>query len=675
MGHHSIFRAALIALTLITVSLSAVIESPQLDTYDYIVIGSGPGGGPLSARLALAGHRVLLIEAGNDQGSRLQYQIPALHAQSTEEANMRWDYFVNHYNNQERQRKDSKMTYRMPNGTLFVGPNKALGTGMPPEGSVPLGILYPRAGTLGGCSSHNALISIYPHRSDWDGIAVLTGDASWSAGNMRKYFKRLERSRYLPNGVAGHGFTGWLTTMVTDLTIVLQDIKLLSLVTAAARAMGNNVLNMLGTLGTLGQVVLRNALFGTFGSLGQVLVGDINADTPDRDSAEGLFQVPLSMDDYHRVGSREFILDTAAKYDLDVLMNTLATRVLFDRSVSPARATGVEYLSGSNLYRASPLSPVAHSGASGTVKASREVIIAAGSFNTPQLLKLSGIGPKDELESHNIPLIFDSPGVGANLQDRYETSLGAIADSNFAISRECTWLHSSPDPCYDKWHSNSVFKGVYGSNGLAIGIVKKSSVAEEDPDLFIAGAPAYFTGYFPGYSNFSLADKRHWVWIVLKAHSRNNAGTVTLRSTDPRDTPIIDFHSFDTGTTTNSSDLKDLEALYEGMQFSRKIFDSVIPLGGSFKEVWPGRDVQGDALKDFLRSEAWGHHACCTAKIGADDDKMAVLDSKFRVRGVQGLRVVDSSVFPKIPGFYIVVPVYMISEKAAEVILTEAQKT
>jgi choline dehydrogenase len=145
------------------------------------VVGSGPGGGPLSARLAIAGYKVLLVEAGDDQGNNVRYQVPALHAQSSEEVPMSWNFYVNHYSDLEQQKQDSKMTWRTPAGELFVGPSAALGTGQPPEGSEPLGILYPRAGTLGGCSAHNALITIYPHASDWNGIASATDDSSWSA--------------------------------------------------------------------------------------------------------------------------------------------------------------------------------------------------------------------------------------------------------------------------------------------------------------------------------------------------------------------------------------------------------------------------------------------------------------------------------------------------------------
>lgn len=105
----------------------------------------------MAARLAIAGHKVLLLDAGDDQGNATVQQVPALQLQSTEYEPMRWDYFVHHYSDLSRQKEDSKMTYRTPAGDLHVGPN-------PPGGSEPLGILYPRAGTLGGCTSHNAMM-------------------------------------------------------------------------------------------------------------------------------------------------------------------------------------------------------------------------------------------------------------------------------------------------------------------------------------------------------------------------------------------------------------------------------------------------------------------------------------------------------------------------------------
>lgn len=449
-----------------------------LENYEYVVVGSGPGGGPLAARLAIAGFKVLLIDAGDDQGSTYQEQVPGLTLQSTEYGPMKWDYFVNHYQDEAQQEQDSKMTWKTPTGDLHVGKGA-------PAGSTPLGILYPRAGTLGGCSAHNALITVLSHESDWTNIATLTGDFSWSPDNMQKYFEKLERNRYLPSSILGHGYTGWLGTALTSLTIVVEDLKLLSLVVSAATAMGKSLLGI---------------LINTVAGLGQVLLRDLNA--PGQVRKEGLYQVPLAMADSTRNGPRNFILDTASatnsdgsrKYHLDVRLKTLVTKIRFTQNETSPKAVGVDFLDGQSLYGADPRSGSASPTGSGSVNATREVIISAGTFNTPQLLKLSGIGPKSELEKFGIPVLVDLPGVGTNLQDRYETTVVGQADSDFVVTAACTF-GKTPDPCLDQWINGPIqaLKGVYASNGIAIAIVKKSSVASGDPDLFIAGAPAFFT--------------------------------------------------------------------------------------------------------------------------------------------------------------------------------------
>ncbi|CAI7597022.1 unnamed protein product [Penicillium pancosmium] len=630
--------------------------------YDYVVVGSGPGGGPLAARLAIAGFKVLLLDAGDDQGNATRQMVPALQLQSTEYEPMRWDYFVNHYSNLTRQEEDSKMTYRTPSGDLHVGTN-------PPTGSDPLGILYPRAGTLGGCAAHNAMITIYPYENDWEQLASLTGNDSWSASNMRQYFTRLERNRYLPSSLVGHGFDGWLTTSLTDLRLVIEDQKLLSLILAGATAAGQSLLGKLIT---------------TVTGLAGVLLRDLNNPSPTRDYDTGPYQVPLAVDvpEYKRTGPREFLMTTvnavnddgSRKYHLDIQLNTLVTNVRFDTDGAKPRAVGVDYLLGQSLYRADPrASPTGSNGKPGSVTAKREVILSAGSFNTPQLLKLSGIGPRAELSKFGIKTLVDLPGVGSNMQDRYETGVVGKSPTDFVLTSKCTFMYTMPDPCLEQWENDPLFKGTYTTNGIAIAIIRKSSVADDEPDLLVSGAPVNFPGYYPNYSYEGLKDAQHWTWITLKARSRNNAGTVELRSTDPRDMPIINFNSFDTGVTANDADEKDVQAVYEAMEFSRTIFDDLIPLDGGFDEVWPGPNVTSEAdMKDFIRREAWGHHACCTAAIGEDGDPQAVLDSDFRVRGVDGLRVVDASVFPRIPGYYVALPIYMISEKAAEVIIADA---
>jgi choline dehydrogenase len=637
-------------------------------TYDYIVIGSGPGGSPLAARLALAGFSVLLLEAGEDHHFDRQVQVPALHPISSAYNPIKWDYFVRHHDDDEQAKRDSKMTYLTPEGDWYTGL-------YPPEGADMLGVLYPRTGALGGCAEHNALITVLPNNNDWDYIANVTGDDSWLHGNMRQYFEKLEKCSYVPNSIVGHGFDGWLSTQLTPATLIAQDTKVLSLILAACSAMGNG---------------LVSSLVSTVTGLAEVLALDINNGLPNRDAGELAYQMPLAMDgwDYTRSSPRDFAVsvanatnaDGSKKYKLTIALNTLATKLTFD-TTSPGdddtttttpRVTGVDYMHGKSLYRADARSAAVpdSDSISGHVRAAREVIVSAGAFNTPQLLKLSGIGPAAELERFDIPLVKDLPGVGGNMQDRYEMGVAGKADTPFSLLEPCTFLQGD-DPCYDDWANLAgPAKGAYTTNGIAFGILHHSSQAQnpgDDPDLFLGGVPAYFPGYSPSYAPDAIAAMDTWTWITLKTHSRNNAGSVNLTSADPRDTPAINFRTFSKGGD------EDLQALIEGVKFGIEAFDKLIPLGGSFNRVWPPANLTtDDELKQFARDETWGHHASCTCPIGADDDPMAVLDGDFRVRGVDGLRVVDASVFPKIPGAYIALPIFMVSEKAADVIIKDA---
>jgi choline dehydrogenase-like flavoprotein len=229
---------------------------------------------------------------------------------------------------------------------------------------------------------------------------------------------------------------------------------------------------------------------------------------------------------------------------------------------------------------------------------------------------------------------------------------------------------NTADPCLERWKADG--GGPYGVNGTAIAAVLRSSVAESDPDLFVFGLVGDFRGYAPRWPARLFGDHRHITFGVLKAHTRNHAGTVTLTSTDPCAVPAIRFHSFEEGTTANDADARDLDALVEGVEFARSISEEMSKALGSV-EVSPGASVVAEDLRAETRARAWGHHASCTCAMGADSDPMAVLDSRFRVRGTKNLRVVDASAFPKIPGFFIVAAIYMLSEKASDVLLQDAR--
>ena len=159
--------------------------------------------------------------------------------------------------------------------------------------------------------------------------------------------------------------------------------------------------------------------------------------------------------------------------------------------------------------------------------------------------------------------------------------------------------------------------------------------------------------------------------MVLKGHTANTAGEVTLRSPNPRDTPVVNFHYFDEGSGPRGEDLK---AVVEGVKLVRQIASTLRKDGRIAEEESPGASFDTDEkLMEFVKNEAWGHHASCTCPIGAEP-RGGVLSGDFKVHGTERLRVVDASVFPRAPGLFIVSAVYMIGEKAADVIIADARR-
>ncbi|KAK3346848.1 hypothetical protein B0T25DRAFT_625091 [Lasiosphaeria hispida] len=613
----------LLSALVASAAVTAVEAVAAAATYDYIVVGSGPGGGPLAANLARAGYSTLLIEAGGDEGDNPTYRdIQNFNEAANDEAS-RWDFWVKHSDDHERELKFGHTTYDTGDGTFYIGTK-------PPAGAKHLGIQYPRAAVLGGCAMHNGAVCSLPQDEDWNLIVKATGDTSWEASKMRQYLKRIEKNDYLPAGNAAHGYNGWLATSVGDASFAKN-----------ASLPGTKILRKMAEL--TGQDP---------DAVGTLVNSDILGDYKNRDEISSFYNMVSHADSQGKRSSpNNYIRATLAdpaKYPLTLKLHTLVTKVLFTNSTggmanAPPRAIGVEVMEGESVYKADPKHVAGTKGPVSQIFANREVIISGGAFNSPQILKLSGIGPREELEKFKIPVIKDLPGVGERLADNYEGSILALGN-------------------------------VPVDSGLITLIFRTPSAPTKNRNIFTWCGAFSFEGFWPGFPAYYGPNQ--WTCAMVHIGPKSQRGTVKLTSADPQDVPDINFHFFkDNGDT-------DLKELVEAANLLRESWKAAGAPATPFEELHPCPGELGKsanctdaAQAEFFKLQAYSHHASSTCAIGGDDDKLAVLDSKFRVRGVSGLRVVDASAFPVVPGAFPVLPTMMLSAKATEDIIADAKKS
>jgi choline dehydrogenase len=478
---------------------------------------------------------------------------------------------------------------------------------------------------------------------------------------MRQIFQRLEKNHYLPSGTAGHGFNGYLDTNIGGSAPFQNLTNLVSVFKEVVANTGDNPNDVMARLDT-----------------------DVNALDPNRDQDEGVFASTLHVDEnWRRFSSRDYIKDTVAVkkpngaqlYPLTVKLNSLATKILFTKETRlRPKARAVEYLEGTSLYRADPRNTNG-AGVKRTAYARKEVIVSGGAFNSPQLLKLSGIGPAAELAQFQIPLVANLPGVGTQLQDNYEIPIVAQASADFTgpsgDGPACTF-GAPGDPCIALWEQG---QGPYMGFGTLNAILTKTNhSAFNERDMFMVGGNFAIRGFWPPTTQSFFDTPNTFAFSTVKIHTQNRAGTVLLKSSNPLDTPDINFNYFQQGEAT------DIGALVDTFKRARRILQSVPAPVGPFQYTEPacpgGPAVDGTcndaADAEYIKNNAFSHHATSTCAIGAATDPNAVLDSKLRVRGVRGLRVVDASSFPRTPGSFPVLPTFMLSERASDFILQDA---
>ncbi len=293
------------------------------------------------------------------------------------------------------------------------------------------------------------------------------------------------------------------------------------------------------------------------------------------------------------------------------------------------------------------------------IKAKREVIVAASSLNSPKILMLSGIGPAAHLAQHGIPLVADRPGVGANLQDHLEIYF------QFAASKPVTlfkyWNLWGKATIGAQWLFTG--KGLGASNQFESCAFIRSKPGVEYPDI-----QYHFLPIAVRYDGRAAAEGHGFQAHVGPMRSKSR-GSVSLRSADPKDNPVIRFNYM--------SDPTDWEDFRACIRLTREIFAQSAMAGFVKSEIQPGLGVQSDDEIDaFLREHVESaYHPCGTARMGRRGDPMAVVDPECRVIGVEGLRLADSSVFPQVTNGNLNAPSIMVGEKAADHILGRAPLT
>lgn len=449
---------------------------------------------------------------------------------------------------------------------------------------------WPRGRVLGGSTSINAMVYQRGHRAVYDEWAAL-GNPGWDYETMLSNFKRNQNQARGNNKY--HATGGPLN---------IEDQRDPSRMTIAMIEAANN--------------------------LGYPLNSDFNGATQE---GFGLFQVTQKRGARH--SAADAYLRPSQQNNLEWKTDAHVTRLLFDKN----RCVGVEYMQLGELHQ---------------VRAEVEVLLCAGTINSPQLLMLSGIGPADNLRAHGIDVIADLPGVGQNLQDHPAMML--------------SWATK---------HASSKLRRSRRANKLAYKMLKRgklaSPLAEGGGFVTLGDDASYPDAQFHFIPDYFIEHGAHTpggagITIAVSAVCPRSRGEVTLVSADPFTAPRIDPRYFD--------DPRDLDTLVEATKLAREITRQE-PLSRYIRrEYMPGTTVVDDEhIAETIRAHAQTmYHPAGTCKMGPERDPMTVVDPSLRVHGIEGLRVIDASIMPTIANANINAATQAIAEKGADLVRRRA---
>lgn len=536
-------------------------DSPEQQSWDYIVVGAGSAGCVLANRLSAdPRNKVLLLEAGG-KDINPWIHVPVGYFKTMHDPAMDWCYLTE-----------------------------------PDPGIAGRRLQWPRGKVLGGSSSLNGLLYVRGQKEDYDRWAEL-GNSGWSYDEVLPYFKKSEDQQRGTDNY--HGVGGPLK---------VSDLR------------------------------LRRPIADYFIEAAQ------QCGIPWNDDYNGAEQEGVSY--FQQTAHKGFRWSTAKGFlrpalkreNLTVLTQAHTCRVLLEGK----RAVGIEYL---------------HRGQKTQARAAKEVILSAGAINSPQILQLSGIGDQALLQQAGVPVVHHLPGVGQNLQDHLQIRL-VFKTSQRTLNDE---LNS-----YWKQFKVGVQYALNRTGPLTLAasqvtIFTRSNPNVEQPDIQFHFQPLSADKPGEGVHPFSAFTSSV---CTLRPYSR---GTVTIKSADPLEYPLIHPNYL--------SDERDRQTAVDSIKVARRIAEAPALAPHILDEFVPGRQFQSDeellqAAREYSQTI---YHPAGTCKMG--QDTMAVVDEQLRVRGIDGLRVMDASVMPEIVSGNTNAPVIMIAEKGAEMVLTTSKAT